>query len=621
MTIEGGSTSTWHAIRPWMPPSLTLTTREITSVSATFVLSTCDWNSQIKSLSETFLVSSKSAEDEDGSDEEENRAPIAETLSKGLSVKVNSSPWQRVLIRVDERADEAVVIVYGLLPGRGYEIELGVIHDVPGAGLEGLGEEVHTHEERVRRDVVTEGTEHIHADGTDDTQSSSDFFSPSDPPSPSSSLNSVSPPPRPTITIEQYTNTLLARLTALNNERSELIATLKATRKESQKADSTLRSEIDILKRSSERFVKEEARAKQKLLALQEAEKRSRSATEEIEEQAKEVQSDLPELEAERTNKEKEFERVKAEADKVRARREEVEADARKRDEGLKAELGREEARLEKLGARRERLEGGVAELEDKLEEVRREIDRVEREEYPLDEDVEQSDPAVGERGNSAGHESNIAPGQPTQLQKKRHPHFLHPRNNFFGGRGYQHHSAGPIQRPHQQSTSPFHNHFHHHHHQNHSPFGGGYHHNRNGVPTGPKGPTRISGNAAGSSSSGSSGSSPHIPSAAASLSTGGATAPITILSSRAPPFEPSSGRYANRSSTFPAPSASDASRGHNQTQSLSQFTSSTSELNPASAPFTPRMAHLARAANAADPAAQRGGNSSVVGCMHELDR
>ncbi|TFK49434.1 hypothetical protein OE88DRAFT_426272 [Heliocybe sulcata] len=600
MTVENGGTTTWHTIRPWSPPSLTLTTREITSVSATFVLSTCDWNSQIKSLSETFRVADEESDDEDGA-----RTPIAETLSKGLSVKVNSAPWQRVLIRVDERADEAVVIVYGLLPGRGYEIELGVIHDIPEAGLEGVAEEAIGREERIRRDVVTEGVEHIHTEGLDDTQSSSDLFSPSDPPSPSSSLNSLSsPPPRPTITIEQYTNTLLARLTALNNERNEILATLKTSRKESQKADSTLRSEIDILKRSSERFSKEESRAKQKLLQLQETVKRTGTVTEEIDETTKEVQAEVPELELERQRKDKEFERVKAEADKVQARREEVESDARKREEALKAELAREEARLEKLGTRKERLEGGVAELEEKLDEVRREMERVESEEYPLDEDVgEQLDPAVGERTNGNTHESNIAPGQSMQVQKKRHPHYPHPRSNFFGGRGHQHQHQGiaPIQRPHQQPGSPFHNHYPNHHHHF-----GAHQHNRNPAPHGPKGQGRST--TAGSSSSGSSGSSPHISAATANSSGAstamGATTPITILSSRAPPFEPSSARYSNRSSTYPALSASN-SQGHGQTQSLSQFqtpSTSTSELNPASAPFTPRMAHLARA-TAGDPA------------------
>ncbi|KZT28113.1 hypothetical protein NEOLEDRAFT_1050115, partial [Neolentinus lepideus HHB14362 ss-1] len=88
------------------------------------------------------------------------------------------------------------------------------------------------------------------------------------------------------------------------------------SRKESQKADSTLRSEIDILKRSSERFVKEEARAKQKLLQLQETVKRTGTHTEEIDKVAKEVQAEVPELEIERRKRERDFDRVKVEADK-----------------------------------------------------------------------------------------------------------------------------------------------------------------------------------------------------------------------------------------------------------------------------------------------------------------
>ena len=52
---------------------------------------------------------------------------ISDVLSKGLSVKVNGIPWQRVLIKIDEETDEAVIILFGLMPGRQYDVELGIV--------------------------------------------------------------------------------------------------------------------------------------------------------------------------------------------------------------------------------------------------------------------------------------------------------------------------------------------------------------------------------------------------------------------------------------------------------------------------------------------------------------
>lgn len=59
---------------------------------------------------------------------------ISDVLSKGLSVKVNGTPWQRVLMKIDEVTDEAVIILFGLMPSRQYDIELGIL---PGDTLRG----------------------------------------------------------------------------------------------------------------------------------------------------------------------------------------------------------------------------------------------------------------------------------------------------------------------------------------------------------------------------------------------------------------------------------------------------------------------------------------------------
>ena len=131
------STSHWHKIRPWSPHFI-LTIREITSVSATFILSS--------------TLSSKESEDAEGlvsgnvsDDDLEDAAAntgvhvVSDAMAKGLSVNVNGAPWKRSYIRMADEGDEAIIILHGLMPGRQYDIELGIDSGERGE------ETVHTH--------------------------------------------------------------------------------------------------------------------------------------------------------------------------------------------------------------------------------------------------------------------------------------------------------------------------------------------------------------------------------------------------------------------------------------------------------------------------------------------
>jgi hypothetical protein len=124
--------SEWQSIRPWTR-RLSLSIREITSVSATFILA----SPFTKAESEQSLVSlsviadeyaDEDNEDGDFSEKRKQQAVISDALAKGLSVNVNGLPWQRVLIRIDDKLDEAVIIIYGLMPGRQYDVDLGLAH-------------------------------------------------------------------------------------------------------------------------------------------------------------------------------------------------------------------------------------------------------------------------------------------------------------------------------------------------------------------------------------------------------------------------------------------------------------------------------------------------------------
>jgi hypothetical protein len=102
----------WHSIRPWHP-RLSLSVAEITSISATFVVSS---------------LSSSIHRHHDGFDTDDDIPTLnTDTLSKGVSVTVNGTPWRKCLARLADDADEATIIIHGLMPGRHYDIELGII--------------------------------------------------------------------------------------------------------------------------------------------------------------------------------------------------------------------------------------------------------------------------------------------------------------------------------------------------------------------------------------------------------------------------------------------------------------------------------------------------------------
>ncbi|KAJ7857295.1 hypothetical protein B0H14DRAFT_3085241 [Mycena olivaceomarginata] len=346
------SLSEWHTIRPGKPP-LSLSVREITSVSVTFILSSTF--SDFGAEAEPFLASlGLTAEDNDNDeDDREPKKPsvISEVLAKGLSVNVNSATWKNVYIHIDEKTDEAVIIIYNLMPGKKYDIDLGLVQG--------------GRSNNIRRQVVTDAAPRASLlrrpspapaaspprTRTRTRNSPPKTASPSSP-TPSPSLPpSARPSPRPS---------------------SPRGATPSAP-------TPPCAPEIDAIRRGSEKHAAAEARARQKVLALQEAVKRAQTATREVEEQMREVEGALPGLRSERAAREEAYERIRGEADRVRGERAQGEERERRRLEGLRGELTGLGNRVERLGGKREKLEGGVIpDLEAQLREIELEIERAE---------------------------------------------------------------------------------------------------------------------------------------------------------------------------------------------------------------------------------------------------
>jgi len=130
--------SEWHQVRPW---SLALYVKAITSVSVTFVLTSSrrTFTDDSEPSLALFGLSPNDEEDCEG-----NKSPIiVDALAQGITVRVNDTPWQRVLVHIDEQTDEAVVVIYGLMPGKSYEIDLRLLRD--------------EHTETITGQITTEG--------------------------------------------------------------------------------------------------------------------------------------------------------------------------------------------------------------------------------------------------------------------------------------------------------------------------------------------------------------------------------------------------------------------------------------------------------------------------------
>ncbi|KAK1226854.1 hypothetical protein PQX77_010158 [Marasmius sp. AFHP31] len=625
-------TQSWTSIRPWIPP-LTLSVREITSVSVTFILSASSGplagEPDIAALLEDIQ---HRGEDEVDGDEEDNSTSNSESEAKkpssppsvvsralagGLSVEVDHGSWRRVLIRIDDKADEAVIIVYGLMPGKQYDVDLELVQG-----------------QTMRSQVVTQGTTiqkncatgpHSFWIGGDSSPSNGTAAeaeaatTPTGPMDESAPTRPSTPPPNASassqasssqsqhsqpsgtsfsfapLTLEDRISQLQQTLSLLNSETATLTASLKSAKRDSQKADAALRSEIEVLRRASERHNAGELRAKQKVLALQEAVKRANSSVTETKAEIQQVEEANPELEAERDQKEKEYQRILAQADKMRAEREHEEEVVRKRIDGYKSELNTLNKAQEKLETKQEKAENGVLkELQEKLDMAEQELQEMEMEEsmaYALAQAAarplgpmglglgpigQQSRPynileppsAVISRPLAGPIATPRAPQKSSSIPSTNTKVHVHNHSLPHHAQNYSHqntHSNSPVAASrNQRSSSISTNHVSHHSHpvgpHSHGPHGphhlGGRHshghHDRHttAVPTtiltnpnrqpargGSMGGPNSVPAAADSSSEGSSGSPSHGHMNAVKASPGTST-----LSSRAPPFEPSKG-------------------------------------------------------------------------------
>ncbi|PWN39166.1 hypothetical protein IE81DRAFT_369308 [Ceraceosorus guamensis] len=247
-------------------------------------------------------------------------AKMGRVFDSGVSVSVNGVPWTHVVL-ADRGSEEAVIVVYGLLPNRVYSIDLAVggkdefkfagpqIQAPEPAATEGQKSSV---EDSVQAFVVPSQSAPAPASPDTAAQSSALPWSRGAP-------ASTSTPPL--LSSEDGSESashaaLLADIAASSNLREALNAELRKARKESQRAEGALRSEIDALKKGLQKQTDTDHRSRQKVLALQEGIRQSTLQAKEMEQEAESVNSGHEEAyERERQANER-YEQVKVEVEK-----------------------------------------------------------------------------------------------------------------------------------------------------------------------------------------------------------------------------------------------------------------------------------------------------------------
>lgn len=258
-------------------------------------------------------------------------------------------------------------------------------------------------------------------------------------------------PPR--ITIEDRAAQLRQQLTQLTSERDAVSLDLKNARKDAQKADAAVKSETDALKRAAEKYAPVEHRARQKVLALQEAVKQTLAAATETDDLVRELEVQLPLLKERELEIEKRHEEVKKEAEKSRDEYEEVKKEDKKKLCEMQSEVTSLGNRLDKLTGKKDKLSGEIIpDLEAQLEALVKKIEAVEMDADEYGSEAEANTTGKfnelnGENDNVRRQQQYIAQRQPAPIGSQR------PANHHNYNHHHHDHRSYSVGKP----NVPFH--------------------------------------------------------------------------------------------------------------------------------------------------------------------
>ncbi|OCF44798.1 hypothetical protein I317_01287 [Kwoniella heveanensis CBS 569] len=370
--------------------------------------------------------------------------------------------------------DRAVVVVYGLSPGKEYEVELRVVGLFSQDGGDGL----------ISNSILIPPSPNPNT-GLHPRSRANSLRSRSRPrsrsnslsaptlghptPHPSSSsplshsrsqdavvtLDSLTVPSHDTLSPEAATIIPTPVLNAVDTQAAQLrhlIATahaekdhlqtqIKEARRTSQRQEAALKAEMEAVKKAIEKAGSMDLRSKQKALATQEQVKQGWAGAEAAEKDAGDVESGLDTLESRLEAMRIEVEAVQGEWKAAKEREE----DLRERDRKARAEedkkLGEVVAKIDKLKTKKAKKESEKAELEKKLEDLEKQ--HAEAEKKNEEERSARRGAATylaagyGQQGHHDHHEYGPGGGAHRSLS-------AHPSLNGLSG----HYAAGPAYRP-----------------------------------------------------------------------------------------------------------------------------------------------------------------------------
>lgn len=291
-------------------------------------------------------------------------------LDSIVNVCINGVPWSKVVIG-DSGMEEAFIVVYGLNPGRDYEMLVNV---------------------EDKQAAVTVTTDIDEKRPSDASAILSQSVSNVDRGNAVVSGNATSIPrikrahtPPMQDTSETASNEV-HEVTASSNTNgsssngvanvASIQAAVRKARKDASRAESALRNEIEAIRRGLERMSDVDHRSKQKVLALQESIRQATTHSKDIDEEATAVESERELWEERVKEKDDELEQVRAEVEeKVRLSQSKIRNDTEEV-ETLEKELNQITKSFEEKSSSKNKLEGEkIVELEQELARIQSEIE------------------------------------------------------------------------------------------------------------------------------------------------------------------------------------------------------------------------------------------------------
>ncbi|GAA94174.1 uncharacterized protein L969DRAFT_46771 [Mixia osmundae IAM 14324] len=364
----------WQAVRPWKPPVEGATSEEgesatsfapdcalpSTPQSARFLLQVID----VTSTAVTVALSPNTTGTEDSATVELDDMPT-------MSIKLDGVHWPHVFYSgtTDGSAQQSVIVIFGLSPGKTYDIDVTIFEPSQTASGDRSTDELEASDDAVEEDIAQASRDSL-VSTTSSAEAATE--SPRTDESGSHEHEEDAPPP--------YSSHDPISRGGESASEDDLRALLKKERLAARQAEHQLQASIASLKRTLEKANRDDTRARSRIATLESEAIRLKHLGEDETLQAEAIQADQHEVEEKRAKAEADVAKAKMELDELdrlaRAEQSEHEStmtsmrerlyDLTAREEGLRSEKQRcERDILPELNAKLSRLNYQLVSLEE----------------------------------------------------------------------------------------------------------------------------------------------------------------------------------------------------------------------------------------------------------------